>query len=337
VTEATKTPHDAVFKSVFEKPEHAAAELRHILPAELVAAVEWSSLALESGSFVDPKLSDQHSDLLFSATATHSGERVLVYILFEHQSTSDPKMALRMLSYMVSIWNRYAKNNPDDPLPLIIPALLAQVPGGWSAPTRFSELFTQGARDLGRSVLPDFVFAIDDLDHASNEELAQRALADQVKLTLWLMRDVRDQVRWLGNVARWVEVLERLARSPDGEDALALLLRYAALVSGDLQLAAFRGMLKGTAPTVESLAMTIAEQLEAKVRAEGRVEGRMEGRVEGRAEGTAASILMVLAARGLPVSDAARSRIEACTDLETLDQWLVAAATTTATDDIFRA
>jgi predicted transposase YdaD len=34
----TKTPHDAIFKSVFEKPEHAAAELQHILATTFVTS-----------------------------------------------------------------------------------------------------------------------------------------------------------------------------------------------------------------------------------------------------------------------------------------------------------
>ena len=61
----TKFPHDALFKSVFQQPENAAAELQHVLPAEHVSSIDWSTLKLEPGSFVDEKLADQHSDLLF--------------------------------------------------------------------------------------------------------------------------------------------------------------------------------------------------------------------------------------------------------------------------------
>ena len=69
-TLVTNTPHDAVFKAVFEQPEHAAAELQHVLSADLVAAIDWSSLALEPGSFVDEELADQHSDLVEDLVAT---------------------------------------------------------------------------------------------------------------------------------------------------------------------------------------------------------------------------------------------------------------------------
>ena len=132
----TSTPHDALFKSTFERPEHAAAELRHMLSPKISAAIRWSTLALEPGSFVDAELADHHSDLLFSAQVEVCKERVLVYLLFEHQSTNDPMMAQRLLTYMTRIWDRYRKTHPGEYLPLVVPALLAQVPGGWRSSWR---------------------------------------------------------------------------------------------------------------------------------------------------------------------------------------------------------
>jgi len=34
--------HDALFRRTFGDPQHAAALLREILPAELVAAIDWT-------------------------------------------------------------------------------------------------------------------------------------------------------------------------------------------------------------------------------------------------------------------------------------------------------
>ena len=180
----TKFPHDALFKSVFQQPENAAAELQHVLPAEHVSAIDWSTLKLEPGSFVDEKLADHHSDLLFSATARASGERVLVYLLLEHQSSSDPKMALRLLGYMVRIWERFSDADKKSPLPLIVPAVLAQVPGGWKAATRFSGLFSPNLGALADVVLPDFTYVVDDLHRAGDDDLRRRAVALQARLAL---------------------------------------------------------------------------------------------------------------------------------------------------------
>ena len=62
---------------MFQQPESAAAELQHVLPAEHVAALDWSKLKLEPGSYVDEALADQRSELLFAAMAQVSGRRMM--------------------------------------------------------------------------------------------------------------------------------------------------------------------------------------------------------------------------------------------------------------------
>ncbi len=64
-------------------------------------------------------------------------------------------MALRLLAYMVRIWERFSDADKISPLPLIVPAVLAQVPGGWKAATRFSWLFSPNLGFLGDTVPPD--------------------------------------------------------------------------------------------------------------------------------------------------------------------------------------
>ncbi|MEZ4464924.1 MAG: Rpn family recombination-promoting nuclease/putative transposase [bacterium] len=85
----TPTPHDALFKRTFSDPAHAAGELRSILPPALVARLDFDALRVESGSFVDEELSQRHADLLYAVPWRDGGE-VLVYLLFEHQSTAEP-------------------------------------------------------------------------------------------------------------------------------------------------------------------------------------------------------------------------------------------------------
>jgi hypothetical protein len=52
-------------------------------------AIVWDTLKPETGSYIDPKLADSHSDLLFSVRL-RNGHDVLVYALLEHQSTQGP-------------------------------------------------------------------------------------------------------------------------------------------------------------------------------------------------------------------------------------------------------
>src|ERR1041384_369081 len=76
-------PHDLIVKAVFGQPEHARGMLRAIAPAVLAEALDWSTLTLQPGSFVDAALSSRHTDLLYSTTWCDGGE-MLVYLQFEH-------------------------------------------------------------------------------------------------------------------------------------------------------------------------------------------------------------------------------------------------------------
>ncbi|MGH1340373.1 MAG: hypothetical protein ACRBN8_02385 [Nannocystales bacterium] len=110
-----------------------------------------------------------------------------------------------------------------------------------------------------------------------------------------------------------------------------MLLRYIAKASRDLQLSEFRAILDGQAPTAEAVTMTIEEQLHA----EGHAKGLVQGKAEGKAEGKVEALLVILRARGLHVSADVQERIESCGDAETLDRWLVRAATVSDPTDVF--
>ncbi|WP_437913535.1 Rpn family recombination-promoting nuclease/putative transposase [Sorangium sp. So ce302] len=76
----TPTPHDALFKSTFSQPEHAAVALRQALPAALAARIDFASLVLQPGSFIDEALAASHSDLLFTARLERAS--LFIYVLF---------------------------------------------------------------------------------------------------------------------------------------------------------------------------------------------------------------------------------------------------------------
>jgi hypothetical protein len=72
---ARASPHDALFRFTFSQPEHAAPLIRSKLQPELARSVDWSSLELRPGSFVDRELEWRHTDLLFGTTAAQHGLR----------------------------------------------------------------------------------------------------------------------------------------------------------------------------------------------------------------------------------------------------------------------
>jgi predicted transposase/invertase (TIGR01784 family) len=103
-------PHDRFVKRVLANPAHAAAELASILPTQLVARVDWSSLESQKTSFIDEQLQGRFADLVF--TARIDQREGVIYVLWEHQSSNDPLIVFRMLGYMVRIWDNLVRENP---------------------------------------------------------------------------------------------------------------------------------------------------------------------------------------------------------------------------------
>src|SRR5882672_3343485 len=93
------SPHDALFRRTFGDVEHAVGILRSMLPGALAAAVDWRTLKLCDGSFIDPDLAERHSDLLYAVKL--GGRDAFMYVVLEHQSSTDFWMVLRMLGYVL--------------------------------------------------------------------------------------------------------------------------------------------------------------------------------------------------------------------------------------------
>jgi hypothetical protein len=300
-------PHDALFKSAFETPADAAALLRELLPAALRELIAWDTLHRESGSFVDPALADYHSDLLFSARLrTDAAE--LVHVLLEHQSTADPAMPLRTLSYRTRIWNRSRKANRDAWLPPILAVLVSHAPGGWTTSRSLDELFDPSVRtipDLAASI-PRSLLIIDDLAHLTDDALRARSLAAFPKLALWLLRDARAPRRLLDSFDTWIVTFAEAERSPAGIDATTTLVTYMFRVIDPMHHDQLRAKIRQLDPHAEEIAMTIAEQWHEEGREEGIAKGREEGIAKGYKEGQIAVLLSLLRLKfGVQALDAA--------------------------------
>lgn len=135
-------PHDSLVQRFLTRPEVAAIQLRVALPPALTAHFDWPTLRIASGTYIDPKLRPRRGDILYAVDLLDTHRPAFIYVLLEHQSTSQRLMAFRLLQYACRLWERYvhAQPTPVEWLPLVIPLVLYQGPGGWTAPRRLSEL-----------------------------------------------------------------------------------------------------------------------------------------------------------------------------------------------------
>lgn len=98
--------HDALFKAAFTDLDSARGELRAALGPTIAARIDWDTLEVVKGSFVDAALRYRHTDLLFSVKLDRRDARI--YVLFEHQSDVDAMMPFRFLGYEVRIWEQWS-------------------------------------------------------------------------------------------------------------------------------------------------------------------------------------------------------------------------------------
>jgi len=292
-----------LFKAVLSDPEHAAAHLRAVLPAEVLARVDLSELRAVPGSFVDEGLAQRHADLLLEARV--EGAPVLLYLLLEHQSTECREMSLRLLGYVLRIWERWrAEHGGAEGLPVVLPLVLYHGTTRWSAPRRLRDLLwaPAEAREVFGPFCPDFEYLLHDLSQVEDEAVAGTALG---RLTLLLMKHARD-----GDLGRrlpgWAGDLREVhARS--GLRGVRLVLEYVLKVAAGVERGDWIALVRGALPPeAEEDAMTLAEQLFAEGREEGlragRAQGREEGREEGRLQGQRRQLARLLKVRfgGLP-------------------------------------
>lgn len=255
--------HDGFFKAVFSRPEHATAFFKSHLPPAIAGKIDWSSLTVVPGSFVKSSLQQVHSDLLFSVRI---GEReTLLYLLFEHQSSPDPAMPLRLLGYVTEILIRHHQSH-GLPLTPVLPFVFHQGPDSWNVTTAFEDLFalpSELAADL-LPFLPKFDHALLDLtrfDPATEEH------DTRLRAVLQLMKLARRR-----ELLRFFPWLAGFSANDLPDYLLALMLLYALHADSDLDASEIYHSLS-TNPELERNAMSVAE----KLKAEGLVEGQQRG------------------------------------------------------------
>lgn len=185
-----------------------------VLPAEVVARIDFATLELHPASHVDEVLHAFHSDVVFSAKIAGRDARLL--LLLEHQSSPDALMPFRLLQYAVLLWDAHLRDHPKaKKLPLIIPVVWHQGPAQWRAPLDMLDVLdlTDEERTVLARYAPRMHFEIDDLGSLDDAGLRARAMTPEATLALAALRDVRTAEDVPALVGSWVE-LARAAAGP---------------------------------------------------------------------------------------------------------------------------
>lgn len=300
------SPHDAFVKAIFSHPQRAADAVRRLLPIDVAEAIDWHALEPVPNEFIGDDLSQRQADLLFKAPL--ADRTAYLVLLFEHQSTVDPWMALRVANYALRFWNACrAEHAGPAALPAVIPIVLYHGPAPWSAARGLGDLIdlpVELQRALGRHLL-SLELVIDDLARTPDEAIEASTRSALVTAALLLKhtpyRDDPVTARMIGHLRAAIAVGE--------QHSVVMALEHIYSVSDVPPGAVERQLLRGVAdPDVEEVIMTTAERL------------RNEGREKWTAEGRALMVIDLLEFRFGPLDDPTRARVLAADEL-TLARW----------------
>jgi predicted transposase/invertase (TIGR01784 family) len=185
MTEITK-PHDLFFKEVFSRPEVAETVVLNFLPPNVTGHLKPNSFRPSKGSFVDERLKEHHSDLLYQVDFK-DGKGAYVYLLFEHKSSPERTVAYQILRYLTRILEHTTEGGTK-PVRQVLPVVLYHGTDPWNVPLNFSGLYEPP--ETVWSGLLDFTYILCDLSGYTDEEIKSRALISAtLSLGLLLMKN----------------------------------------------------------------------------------------------------------------------------------------------------
>lgn len=272
-------PHDALVRAVLSDVAEAASFLQAHLSQALSQALDWLTLQRLEGSFVDENLRGSETDLLYEVEHVSAETSVWVYILLEHQSTTDRWMRFRLLKYCCRIWEMDLQATPaPNTLRPIVPLVFYQGKRKWPHATEFANLFAESVRDWPG--VPHFSHELIDQSGVRVDEVQGNIKAQIMQL---LMLAAYHPVEgWMERVAALWASLSSLPSS-SGINYVRLFVFYILATQEEASARSFQEVLRRYTPGVGDDVMTYAQQLLAEGRAEGRVEGEEAGKIIERA------------------------------------------------------
>jgi predicted transposase YdaD len=270
-------PHDSMVRVVLGDVAEAKSFLQRYVPEELSQTLNWSTLRLLEGSFVDEALRRSETDFLYEVERVENDASLWLYLLLEHQSSPDRWMRFRLLKYCCRIWdvNLQERPAPREIRP-IVPLVFYQGERSWSYSTEFADLFAESVRDWPG--VPRFSHGLIDQSGMQPEEL-QGELKTRL-MQLLLMAAYHPTVAWMEEMAALLGSLSSLEPS-GGVNYMRIFVRYLLTTQEPEAVESFREVLREYAPEVRDDVMTTyAQELLAEGRAEGRTEGEIRTQVQ---------------------------------------------------------
>ena len=163
---------DASYKLLFSAPEVVRDLVLGFIPDEWLHSLDYSTLERVSSSYVTDDLRNRADDVVWRVKA--DGEWIYLYLLIEFQSTVDPWMAVRMMTYVGLLYQDLIRRGEvlqDRKLPPVLPIVLYNGDAKWTAATDIAMLIPK-VPGLVAKYLPKLEYLLVDENQYTEADLA---------------------------------------------------------------------------------------------------------------------------------------------------------------------
>lgn len=222
--------HDENYKRLFAFRRLVEDLLRGFVAGSWIDALDFSTLEKLPSEYVSDELLARRGDAVWRVRFRE--RRLYVLVLLEFQSQSEPRMALRMLTYTSLLYEELVRNGAvgrGEPLPAVLPVVLDNGESAWGAARDVGELIAPAGPELA-PYRPAQRYIVVDERHGGEDDVPGggnlmtavvklercRSLAELLRVTVALQEWLTGADEGLRRAfADWVRRLtERLA--PDG-------------------------------------------------------------------------------------------------------------------------
>lgn len=213
-----KIKHDKFFQKALSNPIVAREFFNMHLPSSIKALFSPTTLTLENDSFIEPNLKESITDILFSVKINDS--EGYLYLLAEHQSSSDYFMAFRLFKYMLNIAERHLSSHPDSKkFPFIYPLVYSNDHKKYTAPLNLWGLFENS--ELVKSTWSND-YQLINLRDISDEKLKENPWLAPLQILMKYINEPDLLPRW----KQLADILPEFADSNIGVDYVKSAISY---------------------------------------------------------------------------------------------------------------
>lgn len=265
-----KKPHDSAYKYLFKNKRIFLQLLKSFVYEDFINEIKLEHLELFDKSFISDELLDRESDLIYKIH--YKDKEYFIYILLEFQSTIDKSIPIRLLSYIMLLYDLIYKESRAGLLANIFPIVLYNGKDDWNIPLNINELIN---KNIPARYVPSFEYYL--IVEKDIPDETQDKLSNLVAAVVYLEK--QDEPEKLS------AVVDKIVKFIQDEEIIDIRMFTNWLKK------MFRSEMKSEEidkirdiQEAKSMLTQLAEKIEQKGIEKGKLEGKTEGLREGKIE-----------------------------------------------------